>query len=108
MSKVHKAKGVRDTGFYSSSRWKITRDSIKRRDQGVCQRCGQIVVGRGIVDHIIELTDFEDDLITYGEDNLQYLCQRCHNVKTFGSVDSIMGREVDWSKRSNPPSIDIM
>ena len=51
------------------------RESIKRRDCGMCRSCGR--VGR-VVDHIVPLwADGSDD-----ESNKQLLCDACHNSKT--------------------------
>ena len=72
----------RSKKFYHSSAWKKVRKLIKVRDNGLCQECldnKRITVGT-IVDHIIPLSvDWNKRL---DEDNLQLLCQSCHNKKT--------------------------
>lgn len=79
--------GVRDTGFYSSKKWIKIRDAVKLRDKMTCQECGEPITGRYIVDHIEPVTmDTVDDFdIAYNLDNLQLLCQACHNYKTFSN-----------------------
>ena len=76
---------VGDTGFYSSKKWIQTRDIVKKRDRMICQHCHRPILHRYIVDHIIPLTleNYHDANLAYGLDNLQLLCQDCHNEKTF-------------------------
>jgi len=68
--------------FYHSSSWIKCRDYIKIRDNGLCKHClneKRITVGV-LVDHIVPLSiDWSKRL---DEDNLQLLCQSCHNAKT--------------------------
>lgn len=68
--------------FYHSKAWEKVRDLIKIRDKGLCQHClkeKRLVVGM-VVDHIIPLSiDWNRRL---DEDNLQLLCDGCHNKKT--------------------------
>ena len=47
---------IRDSGFYSGSKWIKTRDDIRQRDKFTCQKCGSFTAKRYEVDHIIELT----------------------------------------------------
>ena len=68
--------------FYNSSIWRKKRNKIKRRDNYQCQRCkcnGIITVGT-VVDHIIPTKVNWDKRLD--DDNLQLLCQSCHNIKT--------------------------
>lgn len=51
------------------------RESIKRRDCGVCQLCGRL--GK-VVDHIVPLWAGGSD----DESNKQLLCKACHDAKT--------------------------
>jgi len=45
-----------------------------------------------IADHIEEVTDenVSDPFIVWNPDNLQALCQTCHNRKTHGSGSAVM------------------
>lgn len=81
--------GVRGTGFYESKKWRETRDQIRIRDKMTCRHCGQPIIGRSVVDHKIELTleNVHDWNIAYNPENLQLLCLRCHNIKTFAKTE---------------------
>jgi 5-methylcytosine-specific restriction enzyme A len=79
----------RSKKFYHSSAWKKVRELIKIRDNGLCQHClsdKRITVGT-IIDHIVPITDDWNKRLE--EDNLQLLCQSCHNKKT--AEDSMRG-----------------
>lgn len=66
--------------FYQSSRWRRVRASyIMRNPLCVeCQRKGLVVPAR-VVDHI---TPINKGGAPYLEENLQSLCDRCHNSKS--------------------------
>lgn len=83
-----KPHGMRGTGFYSHKKWIGVRDFIKRRDKMTCRICGDPITGRYIVDHIKEVneTNVHDWDIAYNPENLQLLCQSCHNGKTFSNL----------------------
>lgn len=77
----HYNKATRDaeaTKFYNSTQWKKVRDEMMRRSGGVCAMCGG-VSKRMIVDHIKEIKDGGCKLCY---ENLQVLCNSCHNKKT--------------------------
>ena len=69
---------------YGGYRWEITRRRVFRRDNYMCQICGQICV-EGCqdadrwpnCDHIIP-----KPIGTNEESNLQTLCGHCHSLKT--------------------------
>lgn len=69
---------------YKTKQWGDISRIVRVRDMGRCQRCGRLIVGRYIVDHIVELTDdnIGDMDVVFGLDNLQLLCIECHNIKT--------------------------
>ena len=73
--------------FYNSKQWKQCRKSyIAHRisiDGGMCEHCHREL--GYIVDHITELSleNINDTNITLNHDNMQYLCLKCHNTKTF-------------------------
>lgn len=90
--------------FYMLKEWIDVRNSIRKRDRGICKRCGKYIrdlENDSVVDHIIELCpeNFDDERIRLGEDNLQLLCKSCHNIKTFGKSH---GFDLD-----NRPSINL-
>lgn len=63
--------------FYKSTAWRHTRQQVLTRDYATCVRCG---LEGNIVDHIVPSEDDWDDRLNV--DNLETLCQRCHNLKT--------------------------
>ena len=75
--------------FYKSAAWQHCRMEYISRVNGLCERClakGIIQPGY-IVHHKIHLTpeymDRPDILLNH--DNLEYLCQTCHNKEHFKS-----------------------
>lgn len=87
--------------FYGSQKWRNKAKSIQRRDKGVCNICKKLILGRHVVDHIIELTpqNVTDENIAYGEENLQLLCLSCHTIKTFKTPNFMDSGVIDFSKR---------
>lgn len=63
--------------FYKSAAWRHTREEVLTRDYSTCVRCG---LEGNIVDHIVPSEDDWEDRLNI--DNLETLCQRCHNLKT--------------------------
>jgi len=63
--------------FYRSPEWRAMVAAIKRKRGNWCERCGS--THRVIGDHIIERKDGGVDL---DENNVELLCQACHNAKT--------------------------
>lgn len=64
--------------FYKSPAWLRCRDAYYKARYGLCERCG----GPGkIVHHKIYLTpnNIHDPNVTLNWDNLELLCQECHN-----------------------------
>lgn len=66
--------------IYKSSQWIALRDAYARENP-LCQQCEPygITTAGFIVDHIKEVLDGG---AVYDWDNLQHLCQSCHNAKT--------------------------
>lgn len=67
---------------YNSTRWKRLR-SYKKKLNPLCERClaKGIYTSTYIVHHKEYITDknYEDDNVFYNIDNLESLCQECHN-----------------------------
>jgi len=64
--------------FYESKEWRKCRNSFFRYKHGLCERCG----GAGlIVHHKVRITqqNVHDANVTLNWDNLELLCQDCHN-----------------------------
>ena len=69
--------------FYRSYQWKKCRSAYISYKRGLCERClarGMIVSGNQ-VHHKIHLTvdNINDPSITCNFDNLELLCENCHN-----------------------------
>ena len=64
--------------FYKSAAWRKCRKAYIDSVYGLCERCGH--PGK-IVHHKIYLTpdNINDPNISLSFDNLEYLCQYCHN-----------------------------
>lgn len=82
-----------DSSFYKSKAWKITRDSYYRSQNGLCERCKAqgLISPAYIVHHKIHLNDenVNDPELSLSWDNLECLCQTCHNKTHFGSNEEI-------------------
>lgn len=68
--------------FYKSKAWRECRHAFFVSKYGLCERCG----GSGlIVHHKIYLTpdNINDPSISLNWDNLELLCQDCHNKEHF-------------------------
>ena len=76
--------------FYHSAKWLATRNAyISHRvavDGGLCERC-QRRAGK-IVHHRKHLTEnnINDSAITLNQDNLELLCQACHNIEHISQI----------------------
>lgn len=75
--------------FYASKRWKSCRKSYISSVYGLCEECqrqGKIKPGL-ILHHKITLTpdNINDPYITLNFDNLEYLCQECHNIEHYSN-----------------------
>lgn len=68
--------------FYKSKAWKKCRASYIQSVYGLCERCGE--PGK-IVHHkkYIDSSNVNDPMITLNHDNLELLCQDCHNKEHF-------------------------
>lgn len=74
--------------FYASRAWDRCRTGYIQSVGGLCERClkrDRYVPGK-IVHHIEYLTplNIDDPNVTLSWDNLEYLCQDCHNREHHG------------------------
>ena len=74
--------------FYKSKAWQRCRSAYISSVGGLCERClarGYFVPGY-IVHHkeYIDLDNITDPSVLLSFDNLEYLCERCHNQEHFG------------------------
>lgn len=69
--------------FYRTQAWREVRQAYYISQHGICERCGNAGL---IVHHKIELTpeNIGNPDITLNWDNLELLCQACHNAEHFG------------------------
>jgi 5-methylcytosine-specific restriction enzyme A len=69
--------------FYKSAAWRKCRDAYFKSKFGLCERCKQ---PGDIVHHkdYIKPENINDPNITLNHDNLELLCQACHNSEHFG------------------------
>lgn len=68
--------------FYKSKAWQQCRQSYIAMVHGLCERCEQ----PGLILHhkiYIDSKNINDPSITLNHDNLEYLCQTCHNREHF-------------------------
>ena len=76
--------------FYKSTAWQQCRAAYIKSVGGLCERClseGKIVPGY-IVHHKCYLTpdNINDPSVSLNFDNLEYLCQECHNQEHFKEI----------------------
>ena len=66
--------------FYKSKAWERTRAAYIAYRHGLCERCG---AGGKIVHHKVYLTpdNINDPAVTLNFENLELLCQTCHNLE---------------------------
>lgn len=74
--------------FYDTPAWKSCRDAYMKCCGGLCERCkveGKIVPA-DIVHHKEHLNElnFRDPAVAYNFENLEALCQTCHNKEHGG------------------------
>jgi 5-methylcytosine-specific restriction endonuclease McrA len=64
--------------FYLSPQWRRCRDAYYKKQNGICERCGNAA---DIVHHKIYISpsNINNPKITLNFDNLELLCQDCHN-----------------------------
>ena len=82
--------------FYNTPQWIAIRKFVRKRDKGICQRCG--LQGRH-VDHIIPRRKAPHLALDPG--NLQLLCVNCHN--SVKQLEESRGREVPGADASGMP-----
>ena len=69
--------------FYKSTAWKKARQTVIKRANGLCERCRAAGLYRpGVIVHhknYITPGNIHDPGVTLNLDNLEYLCEDCHN-----------------------------
>lgn len=71
-------------GFYDSDAWRRTRAAYMEAHNHICERCGRPA---RVVHHKVWLdeSNIGDPSVSLNWDNLECLCQDCHNAEHFGS-----------------------
>lgn len=84
--------------FYRQKAWKDCRNAYMSSKHYICERCGDVAT---ICHHKEWLNDMNvlDPLIAYGFDNLEALCQTCHNKEHFGK--GTIDDELKFDKNGN-------
>ena len=71
--------------FYGSRAWKKCRTEYKKSVGGLCERClAKGIVEAGYIVHhkeYIDINDIQDPSVLLNFDNLELLCQNCHNAE---------------------------
>lgn len=71
--------------FYQSVAWKKCRASYLNKVYGLCERCNSLgkITPAKIVHHKVYLNEknISDVTVTLNHDNLEALCQDCHNFE---------------------------
>lgn len=85
--------------FYKSAAWKKCRTSYITSVYGMCERCER---PGHIVHHKTYITpdNITDPDITLNHDNLEYLCQDCHN-REHHSVNEQIREGLEFDKQGN-------
>ncbi|KAA0944163.1 HNH endonuclease [Sporosarcina sp. ANT_H38] len=71
--------------LYKSAAWRRCRTSYIQSVFGLCERCEM----PGLIVHhkiYINSSNVNNPSVTLNHDNLEYLCQTCHNNEHFGKV----------------------
>ena len=83
--------------FYKSKAWIECRESYYISQHGICERCQ----GAGlIVHHKIYLTpeNINNTNITLNWDNLELVCQRCHNQEHHGGDEDMTAEGLTFNQ----------
>ena len=80
--------------FYYSKSWRKCREAYKKTQHGLCERCGGIAK---VVHHKTHITptNINDPYITLAFDNLEALCQDCHNKEHHRGEATDLGYRYD-------------
>lgn len=93
-------------GFYKSDAWKRARQQVITRSNGLCERCKARGIYKPgyIVHHKEYITpgNISNPNITLNLDNLEYVCEDCHN-KEHKAVHTPMRYQYDTNGNLLPP-----
>ena len=87
--------------FYKSTTWQQCRESYIKYRHGLCERClAKGIIKTGLIVHhkiYISPENISNPEITTDFNNLELLCQECHNSEHFGTNERRF--EIDASGR---------
>ncbi|MFD2705468.1 HNH endonuclease [Salibacterium lacus] len=85
--------------FYKSAAWRHCRQAYFVQQHGLCERCGR---PGDIVHHIEYITpeNINDPDVTLSFENLELLCQICHNQEHHGEKE-LTRRDVMFDEEGN-------
>lgn len=76
---------------YKSKKWQKFRHIYFLSVNGLCERCSKngIIKSAEILHHIVYITDknYQNDNIFYDTNNVEALCQNCHNKEHFAQKE---------------------
>jgi len=86
--------------FYKSKAWEDCRSGFIKTVYGLCNRCGQVGY---IVHHKILLTaqNINDYDVSLNWDNLEYLCQDCHNKEHMSKHYKVIREGLKFDSNGN-------
>ena len=93
--------------FYKSKAWQRCRSAYIASVGGLCERClarGYFVPGY-IVHHkeYIDTNNITDPSVLFSFENLEYLCEKCHNQEHFGEKKRYVIRADGSVVAAGPP-----
>lgn len=92
-----------DHSFYTSREWEMVRRQYLQKVNGLCERCKAkgLYEPAKIVHHKIYLSkeNYKDPSIALNFDNLEALCQDCHNKEHFEDGDEQRRYSIDSEGR---------
>lgn len=100
-----------ERSFYKSKAWERTRELYLKKVNHLCERCLEngLVVPARIVHHKIYLTEanYRDPNVSLSFENLEALCQDCHNSEHFGDKKKIKRWEFVDGELQTAPMVKI-
>ena len=95
-----------DSNFYKSKAWEATRAKYLDQVNHTCERCAKngILIPARIVHHKIYLTEenYKDPKVSLNFENLEALCQDCHNKEHYGEKKTKRWKFVDGELQTSP------
>lgn len=93
--------------FYKSTKWKVKRERILKRDDYMCKECKRYgkTTGATTVHHIYPLEERPE--IKLNNNNLISLCSKCHDKMHDRINDSLTVAGKQWCERLKNKIFDI-